>query len=63
MRPGFRIRESGFVKGDGEAHASLYPDCIRDRLTIVILTDKRTVGRCKAAPLANPDSPIPALMR
>lgn len=34
MRPGLMVRESGFVKGDGQAHASADPDCIRDRPTV-----------------------------
>lgn len=39
MRPGLGIRDWGFVKGDGQAHASADPDCVRDRRAIGILTN------------------------
>lgn len=62
MRPGVGIRDWGFVKGNGEAHASADPDCVRDRRAIGILTN---AGRCRAAPspIPNSDSPLPAPMR
>ncbi|TWR14783.1 hypothetical protein FQJ95_24220, partial [Xanthomonas vasicola] len=44
MRPRFRSRESGFVKGNGEARASADSECIRDRPAIGILTKQATAG-------------------
>ncbi len=62
MRPGLGIRDWGLVKGNGEAHASADPDCVRDHPAIGILTNG---GRCRAVPLPIPNlnSPIPAPMR
>lgn len=41
MRPGVGIRDWGFVKGNGKAHASANPDCVKDRRAIGILDERR----------------------